>query len=156
MRRTRYQIPATFPGLRVELISPPLLNGAGVRVYCPHEQGIWTPARHERGMRSPKFSPIRGTNDSRGQAALSWSSLPVLPSRHSAFAFGRLKKDLKEQGPDGLAEFALRSDTLRCRACNGESVYTQADVIDLDGAPRKRGGRRANHCRSLRSKVSPD
>jgi hypothetical protein len=37
-----------------------------------------------------------------------------------------------------LDEFALRSVTLRCWACHGESLCTHSDVIDLDGTPKKR------------------
>ena len=46
------------------------------------------------------------------------------------------EREFKEQGPSDLGEFF--SVTLRCRACHGEGIYTQSDVIDLDGAPRRR------------------
>ena len=51
------------------------------------------------------------------------------------------ERQFKEVGPSDLGEFSVFSITLRCRACHGEGVYTQSDVIDLDGTPRKRSSR---------------
>jgi hypothetical protein len=48
------------------------------------------------------------------------------------------ERKLKERRPDALYEFAVRSDTLRCRVCHGEAVYTYANVIDCDGSSRQR------------------
>src|ERR1700733_2137295 len=40
---------------------------------------------------------------------------------------------------EGRGDFTARSLTLRCRACDGEGLYTAVDVIDCDGTPRLRG-----------------
>jgi hypothetical protein len=74
--------------------------------------------------------------------------IPLSPSAE------RKEREFKEQGPSGLDEFAMRSATLRCRACHGEAVYTHSDVIDLDGTPRKRSSHAhknpRKHSRSIR------
>ena len=57
------------------------------------------------------------------------------------------EKKFKEQGPSDLGE--LFSVTLRCRACYGEGIYTQSDVIDLDGTPRKRSSQAHKNPRKL-------
>jgi hypothetical protein len=60
----------------------------------------------------------------------------------------------KEHGPINMSDFSVFSITLRCRACHGEGIYTQSDVIDLDGAPRKRSSQAhknpRKHSRSMR------
>lgn len=53
-------------------------------------------------------------------------------------------REFDEHGPSGLDQFALRSVTLRCRACHCEGLYTHSDVIDCDGSPRKRSRGRAS------------
>jgi hypothetical protein len=51
------------------------------------------------------------------------------------------RRETELEGPalSELAEFMVRSFTLRCRACDGEGVYTPVDVIDCAGTPRMRG-----------------
>ena len=60
----------------------------------------------------------------------------------------------KEHRSSDTGDFSVFSATLRCRACHGEGVYTQSDVIDLDGTPRKRSSQaRKNprtHSKSMR------
>ena len=63
------------------------------------------------------------------------------------------EREFREQGPRAISgEFF--SVTLRCRACHGEGIYTQSEVIDLDGAPRKRSSHAhknpRKHSRSMR------
>ncbi len=57
----------------------------------------------------------------------------------------RKEKQFDDQGPSGIDEFAVPSATLRCRACDGEGVYKHSDVMEIEGAPRKRGSRRLEH-----------
>jgi hypothetical protein len=53
----------------------------------------------------------------------------------------RKEKQLDDHGPSGVDEFAVPSATLRCRVCLGEGVYKHSDVIEIEGAPRKRVSR---------------
>jgi hypothetical protein len=58
------------------------------------------------------------------------------------------EKGFGEQQPSGSNElivrslsvrsFTERSFSMRCRACEGESLYTSSDVIACDGTPRTR------------------
>ena len=49
------------------------------------------------------------------------------------------ESEFEDQAPSGADEFTVRAFTLRCRACDGEGLYTPVDVIDCDGTPRMRG-----------------
>ena len=60
-------------------------------------------------------------------------AIPLPPSAE------RREKEYEEQDLGRLDEFTARSFTLRCRACDGEALYTAIDVIDCDGTPRLRG-----------------
>jgi hypothetical protein len=51
----------------------------------------------------------------------------------------RCETEFENQALNGRDEFTARSFTLRCRACDGEGLYTAVDVIDCDGTPRMRG-----------------
>jgi hypothetical protein len=51
----------------------------------------------------------------------------------------RSETEFEEQALSGRDEFTARTFTLRCRACDGEGLYTAVDVIDCDGTPRMRG-----------------
>ena len=51
----------------------------------------------------------------------------------------RSETDFVDEAFSGRDEFTARSFTLRCRACDGEGLYTAVDVIDCDGTPRLRG-----------------
>jgi hypothetical protein len=53
------------------------------------------------------------------------------------------EKGFAEQQPSGSDEFTWRPFTerpfaMRCRACEGEGLYTGSDVIACDGTPRTR------------------
>ena len=50
----------------------------------------------------------------------------------------RKEKELKESEPSEMGELTSRSFNLRCRVCHGESMYTEADIIDCEGTPRSR------------------
>lgn len=58
--------------------------------------------------------------------------IPLSPSAEQK------EREFREQGTSDLGEFSVFSVTLRCRECHKEAVYTPSNVIDLDGAPRKR------------------
>jgi hypothetical protein len=59
-------------------------------------------------------------------------AIPLSPSAE------RKETELEGVALTELDEFMVRSFTLRCRACDGEGVYTPVDVIDCDGTPRMR------------------
>ena len=40
--------------------------------------------------------------------------------------------------PDSAVELGPRVYTLRCRACQGEGLYTESKFIDVEGTPRIR------------------
>jgi len=50
------------------------------------------------------------------------------------------KIESKEAGTDhaSKAELGPRVYTLRCRACQGEGLYTESKFIDVEGTPRVR------------------
>jgi hypothetical protein len=60
-------------------------------------------------------------------------AIPLSPSAE------RRGSQFEAQAPGGADQFTARSFTLRCRACDGEGLYTPVDVIDCDGSPRMRG-----------------
>ena len=62
----------------------------------------------------------------------------------------------KEHRSGDTGDFSVFSITLRCRACHGEGVYTQSDVIDLDGSPKQRGSRTRlqKHAQTMRIDLS--
>jgi hypothetical protein len=66
-------------------------------------------------------------------------AIPLSPSAE------RRESEFEDQAPNGAAEFTMRAFTLRCRACDGEGLYTPADVIDCDGTPRMRGSYASKH-----------
>ena len=49
-----------------------------------------------------------------------------------------VSREKASKEPSGLDVFAARSFALRCRACQGERLYTALQVIDFDGTPRLR------------------
>lgn len=50
----------------------------------------------------------------------------------------RKEKEMRESEPSEMSELTSRSFNLRCRACHGEALYTEADTIDVEGTPRTR------------------
>jgi hypothetical protein len=60
-------------------------------------------------------------------------AIPLSPSAE------RRQSEFEDHAPGGADDFAVRALTLRCRACNGEGLYTPVEVIDCDGTPRVRG-----------------
>jgi hypothetical protein len=65
-------------------------------------------------------------------------AIPLSPSAE------RRGSEFEDQAPGGADQFTARSFTLRCRACDGEGLYTPVDVIDCDGTPRLRGSHESN------------
>jgi hypothetical protein len=59
----------------------------------------------------------------------------AIPLSQSA---GRTGSEFEDQAPGGADQFTAFSFTLRCRACDGEGLYTPVVVIDCDGTPRTR------------------
>ena len=43
----------------------------------------------------------------------------------------RKEKEMRESEPSEMSELTSRSFNLRCRACHGEALYTEADTIDV-------------------------
>jgi hypothetical protein len=50
----------------------------------------------------------------------------------------RKEKELRETEANEMSELTSRSFNLRCRACHGEALYTEAEIIDCEGTPRTR------------------
>jgi|HubBroStandDraft_4_1064222.scaffolds.fasta_scaffold853657_1 hypothetical protein len=71
-------------------------------------------------------------------------AIPLSPSAE------RRGSEFEDQVPGDADQFNARSFTLRCRACDGEGLYTPVDVIDCDGTPRMRG----SYARKRLSRVS--
>lgn len=126
-----------------------LLLGRFVQSF--HE--VWTPARRERTMGSPQVSPrfeVKMIAEAKQQyrGVLCTHCRQPIPLSPSA----ELKERESKERPSDLGEFF--SITLRCRVCHDEGIYTQSDVIDLDGAPRKRNSQAhknpRKHSRSIR------
>ena len=51
---------------------------------------------------------------------------------------GFKQKEASGRDESTVRSFTVSSFTLRCRVCEGESLYTALDVIDCDGTPRIR------------------
>ena len=48
------------------------------------------------------------------------------------------EREFEQHGHRESDEFSIFANPLRCRACNGEAIYTPKDVKEFDGPPRKR------------------
>ena len=59
---------------------------------------------------------------------------PIAVPKRAAVLFEELRQGKATEGQDVKA----RAMTLRCKACEGESVYEMSQIRDFEGAPRTR------------------
>ena len=48
------------------------------------------------------------------------------------------EREFEQHGHRESEKFSIFANPLRCRACNGEAIYTPKDIREFDGPPRKR------------------
>jgi hypothetical protein len=66
---------------------------------------------------------------------------PIAVPKRAAVLFEELKQGKVTEGQDVKA----RAMTLRCKACDGESVYEIREIREFEGSPRTRIRRKSAH-----------